>query len=209
MYPTPHSRALLGTAARRAAPLALGMLLLTVAACGNTGGTGGAATPTATTPPAPTATTTSAPTATATPTRYPVKVYFSKHPDSDSNFNAVFPVNRISPTLGVGTFAIKQLIDGPTSAEAATGLFTELTAGLTGTSNCGGPDFTYIINNATHTGTLRFCRPVLLPGDASGPRIKAEITATLTQFPNVTKVIILNYQGHCFDDLRGGDSCLQ
>jgi hypothetical protein len=36
-----------------------------------------------------------------------------------------------------------------------------------------------------------------------------EVTATLTQFPNVTKVIILNYQGHCFDDLRGDDSCLR
>lgn len=149
MFSTIYTRAFLGTPVRRARPIALGTLFLIMAACGNTGGTGGAATPTAPPPPAPTAA------ATTTPSGYAVKVYFSKHPESDSNFNAVFPVNRISPTLGVGTFAIKQLIAGPTSAEAAAGLYTELTAGLTGTSNCGGPDFTYTINT-THTGTLRF-----------------------------------------------------
>jgi hypothetical protein len=176
-------------------------LLLALAACGtSTGVGGGTATATATTAP---------PTAIATPSGYAVKVFFSTHPDSDTNFSAVFPVTRVSPTLGVGTFAVQQLIAGPTAAEAATGLYTELTAGITGPSNCGGPDFQYAITSATHTGTLQFCKTVLLPGEASGPRIKAEITATLTQFPNVTKVVILNNTGHCFDDLSGKDLCLQ
>ncbi|HEY7834419.1 MAG TPA: hypothetical protein VIG30_12660 [Ktedonobacterales bacterium] len=157
---------------------------------------------TATHPPPPAATSTSG------ATSIPVKVFFSKHPETDSNVTAVFAVSRVSPTVAVGTFAIQQLILGPTPSETASGYFTELTASLGGASNCGGPDFTYTVDNGAHSGTLRFCRPTTLPGDLSGGRIKAEITATLTQFPNVTKVIILNDTGHCFDDLSGGDLCL-
>ena len=37
---------------------------------------------------------------------YPVQVYFSKHPASDENPAAVFPVRRLSPTRAVATFAI-------------------------------------------------------------------------------------------------------
>lgn len=160
------------------------------------------AVPTATVPPA--TATTAPPTATAT--GYPVKVFFSRHPETDSNVNAVFPVNRVSPTLGVGTYAIQQLIAGPTAAEASSGYFTELTASLTGASNCGGPDFTYTISG--NVGTLKFCKQTQLAGDLVGGRIQAEIVATLTQFPNVTKVIILTSSGHCFNDLSGADMCL-
>jgi hypothetical protein len=174
-------------------------LLWVLAACaGSSGGAGGRAA---------TATTVS-PAATTTPSSYPVKVYFSKHPDSDNAVNAVFSVNRVSPTPGVGTFAVQQLILGPSPAEAAAGLFTELTASIGGASNCGGADFQYMIDAGTHTGTLRFCKATSLAGDLTGPRIKAEITATLTQFPNVTTVIILNSAGHCFDDASGMDACL-
>lgn len=169
--------------------------------------TGVIITPTDTVPAGPTATTGAA--ATNTPSGgIPVRVFFSKHPETDGNVSAVFPVNRTSPTQGVGTYAIQQLIQGPTASEAASGYFTELTASIGGSSNCGGPDFQYSIDNATHTGTLRFCRPITLAGDLTGGRIKAEITATLTQFPNVTKVIILTNTGHCFDDLSGADMCL-
>jgi spore germination protein GerM len=139
---------------------------------------------------------------------YPVKVYFSKHPDSDANASTVVPVNRVSPTLGVATYALQQLIAGPTGAETAAGFFSELGGSLTGASSCGGADFQYTINNVSHTGTLRFCRQTQLAGDLVGPRIKAQINATLTQFPNVTKVVILNSSGHCFDDLSGMDVCL-
>jgi len=47
-----------------------------------------------------------------------VKVYFSKHPESDQHATAVFAVRRISPTRAVATFAIGQLLVGPTQAEA-------------------------------------------------------------------------------------------
>jgi hypothetical protein len=51
---------------------------------------------------------------TSTAASYPVKVYFSRFPDSLNNANAVFPVNRISPTIAVATFATQLLIAGPT-----------------------------------------------------------------------------------------------
>lgn len=179
----------------------LATLAIALAGCATSSTTGG-------TPLTGTPTPTGASSASATPAGYPVKVYFSKHPETDTNVTAVFPVNRISPTLGVATFAMQQLILGPTPAEAAAGYFTELTASISGASSCGGPDFQYTIDASTHIGTLRFCRTVALAGDLTGGRIQAEVDATLKQFPNVTKVIILNSNGHCFNDLRGGDACL-
>jgi len=41
----------------------------------------------------------------ATTASYPVKVFFSKTPESDNDLGAVLPADRISPTLGVATFA--------------------------------------------------------------------------------------------------------
>ncbi len=193
----------------------LAAALLTLAACGSpTGGspTGGS------TPPA-TVTATNAPTATVAPTAtsggpYHVLVYFSKNPDSYNDPTKVFPVDRYSPTLGVATYAITQLIAGPTSAEAASGYFSEIHGKFSGTSNCGGPDFTITLNHkgstpATGYATLQFCRATSLPGDLSGAYITAEINATLKQFSNIKNVVILDAQGGCFDDLSGQNLCLK
>jgi hypothetical protein len=179
---------------------------------------GPAANPTATQA-GPIATGTPAATITAIPptptaTGYPINVYFSKQPDSYNDPTAVFAVRRFSPTSGVATSAIEQLIAGPTTSEKAQGYFTELSGALTGSSNCGGRDFTITLNmRATHpqTGaaTLRFCRTLSLPGELTDARIKAEITKTLTQFPTISTVTIITREGHCFGDLSGQDTCLQ
>ena len=170
-----------------------------------------------------TATVTSTATAAASPTSagggsgIEVKVYFSKHPETDSNVQAVFAVKRVSSTAGVATYAVQQLIAGPTVDEKAQGYFTELTASLTGASNCGA-DFQITLNThidphtgtpSTQTGTavLKFCRATQLAGDLVGPRIKAELDATLKQFPTITKTQILTNTGHCFDDASGQDNC--
>src|SRR5258708_29488580 len=64
---------------------------------------------------------------------YPVKVFFSKFPQSvNTNFAAVYAVNRISPTIAVGTFAIQFLIAGPTLSEQQAGYFSELNTMLSG-----------------------------------------------------------------------------
>ncbi len=186
-----------------------------IAACSATSA-GEETTPTATL--APTATAAASPTSSGGGSGIEVKVFFSKHPETDSSVQAVFAVKRVSPTSGVATYAVQQLIAGPTAAEKGLGYFTELTASLTGASNCGGADFQITLNTHidTHTGTpstqtgtavLKFCRATQLAGDLVGPRIRAELDATLKQFPTITKTQILTNTGHCFDDASGQDNC--
>jgi len=194
----------------------LAATLLTLAACASptanpaptsTGIATATATATATVAPAATATTTSG-------GPYHVLVYFSKKPDSLNDPTKVFPVDRYSPTLGVATYTIEQLIAGPTAAEATAGYYSEIHGLLSGSSNCGGPDFTITLNHkgstpATGYATLKFCRTVNLPGDLAGAYISAEINASLKQFSNIQHVVILNAQGGCFDDLSGQNLCLK
>jgi hypothetical protein len=185
---------------------------LALAACGTTSGATSSNTPTSS---APTATAAVTPT-TSGLTGYLIKVYFSNNPGTMT----VTPVNRVSPTIQVGTYAIQMLIAGPTPDERAQGLFSELNDAFTGPSNCAGslpvdgPDFTLTLNMKgtmpEHgTATLKFCRPMALAGEGTGVRITAEIDATLLQFSSVKKAVILNASGNCFADLKGGNDCLK
>lgn len=140
------------------------------------------------------------------PTTYPVKVYFSKHPESDDDPTKTFAVNRVSPTSGVGRYALEQLIAGPTAKERDAGYFSDVKL-LDDTSNCDGADFTLIIKNGV--ATLEFCRTFDAVGTLSDGRANETIKATLLQFPTVKKVIILDKDGHCQFDLSGEDRCKQ
>lgn len=192
----------------------LAVVLVALPAC--------AGSPTATTPGATatrsaTATATMSAPATATGNGasggYAVKVYFSQHPASDNDPTKVFAVARTSPTLGVATYAISQLLAGPTTTEQGAGYYTPWAGSLTGASNCGGADFTVTLDHrgptaAPGVATLQFCRTTQIPGDIAGPRMSATATATLLQFANIHSVVILNSTGHCFDDLSGQNKCL-
>jgi hypothetical protein len=153
-------------------------------------------------------------------TAYPVKVFFSRAPQSLNNAAAVYAVDRGSPTIGVGAFAIQLLIAGPTTAERSAGYFSEFNSLLTGSSICsspapvGGPDFTLTLNkrgNVAQTGTvtLRFCRMTASNGVGEDARVTAEIDATLKQFSGIKRVVILTRDGHCFGDESGKDFCLR
>jgi hypothetical protein len=151
---------------------------------------------------------------------YSIKVFFSKYPVSvATDSTAVYPVNRVSPTIAVGTFALQLLIAGPTLSEQNAGYFTELNTMLSGSSNCsaprpvGGPDFTLTLNHKgptpeTGTATVKFCRTTNSSGIGVDARVEAEINATLKQFSNIKKVVILRNDGHCFADNIGNDRCL-
>lgn len=151
---------------------------------------------------------------------YPIKVFFSKFPESVStNFSAVYAVDRTSPTIAVGTFAIQLLIAGPTLSERQAGYFTELNTMLSGPSNCsaplpvGGPDFTLTLDKKgtvteKGTATVKFCRSITSPGIGADARVTAEMNATLKQFSSIKKVVILTEDGHCFGDASGKDLCL-
>lgn len=209
------------------------LLFLALSACGS--GSTNTLTPTATSSAA-TPTLASQQTATATPgvtttavspattatsqTGYPIQVYFSKFQDSLNNNNAVFPVNRVSPTIAVATYSIQLLIAGPTINERSAGYFSEFNSILTGPSSCsapyptGGPDFTLALNMkgstpAPGTATLQLCRATNSPGIGADARILAEINATLKQFSTINNVVILTQAGHCFGDESGLDHCLQ
>jgi hypothetical protein len=156
------------------------------------------------------------PTATTPATTYPVLVYFSKGQASLDDPSAVFPVPRVSPTPAVATYAMEQLIAGPTPSEKGAGYFTELTTVLhrSEPSNCGDADFRLTLDHRggtpqPGTATLQFCRPTTSPGIGADARITAEITRTLTQFATITTVVILNRNGDCFGDLSGLNRCLQ
>jgi spore germination protein GerM len=210
------------------APAAAGLLLLVpvvllaLSACAAGGGTGGAGNTSAATPTSGAASPTAQPSAEATTAAggTTIKVYFSKFPVStDTDFSAVFPVERISLTTGVATYSIQMLIAGPTQEERSQGYFSELNSMLTGPSTCngshptGGPDFTITLNTKgstpeTNTATLRFCRQTQSSGTGMDARVVAEITATLTQFSNIKKVVLLTSAGHCFADESGADQCL-
>jgi hypothetical protein len=143
-------------------------------------------------------------------TGYPVQVYFSRHPDSDTAPTQLFPVARTSPTLGVATYATSQLIAGPTAAEKAQGYYTPLQGALSGASTCNGADFTITLNSnrghaETGTATLQFCRRVPGFGDIGSAVVRNEISKTLTQFPTIVKVVIIYKNESCFDDLIGCD----
>jgi hypothetical protein len=213
------SRAIIGTF--------LLLFVLILSACGTSSST--TANTTATSTPAtsvsqtadpvtPEATTTAA--HYGTTTVYPIKVYFSKFPDSLNNFNAVFPVDRSSPSTAVATFSIQLLIAGPTLNERSAGYFSELNSILTGPSSCstpnptGGPDFTITLNMRGSkaqqgTATLRFCRITSSPGVGADARILAEINATLKQFSTIKDVAVLTQAGNCFGDESGLNNCLK
>jgi anti-sigma factor RsiW len=159
-------------------------------------------------------TTASAVTATSTPAGYVVQVYFAHHPESDNDPTAVFAVQRISPTLGVATFALNQLLLGPTAAERAQGYYSPFDGALGSTNYCSGnQNFLLTLDHRgskpeTGTATVQFCRTVSIAGDLDGGRMKAIISKTLLQFANIKAVAILNHDGNCFDDLMGGNRCL-
>lgn len=149
---------------------------------------------------------------------YLIKVYFSRFDAPD--VSAVFAVNRFSPTLAVATFAVQSLIAGPTLAERDAGYYTELNSSLSGPSSCngahptGGPDFKLNLNKKGNTAeqgtaTVQFCRAYTSGGIGTDGRVLAEITATLKQFSNIKKVVILSQSGHCIGDESGQDRCLQ
>jgi hypothetical protein len=144
---------------------------------------------------------------------YLIKVYFSKFDSSE--VSAVFAVNRFSPTLAVATFAVQSLIAGPTLAESDAGYFTELNSFFAGPSTCKGfRDFSLSLNKKgttpeQRTVTVQFCRPLFSPGEGADGQGLAEIQATMKQFSNIKKVVVLLQNGHCFGDESGQDLCLK
>ncbi len=142
-----------------------------------------------------------------TPTQatYPVKVYFSKHPESDDDPSKVFPVDRTAPTIAVASYAISQLIAGPSASETAKGYFSNVQV-RSEPSDCSDQDFTLTIKDTV--ATLRFCRTFDARGSVSDGQAQETIKASMLQFSTVKKVVILSKTGNCQFDMSGQNLCL-
>ncbi len=131
-----------------------------------------------------------------------VQVYFPKPPA----ITEVEPVVRRTGRVAEASYAIEQLIAGPTPAERERGLVGPIE--LTGESNCYGKDFTLEIAD-DGTARLQFCREfAALGGVGDTGRIRNAVTATLEQFATVNEVVILTQDGTCFADYEGDNDCL-
>jgi hypothetical protein len=188
---------------RRVVAFFVALVVLGGAACGE------GQEPTApTAAPSPTVSTAAPPVAspTAPAVSIPIKVFFSRRPESDEDPTRVFPVDRVSSSEAVARAAVEELIAGPTAAEQTQGYYSQFLAfEMTGESNCAGEDFTISIQD--EVATIKFCRQVHLTGALADARAESELRATLMQFPSISRVIILNRDEHCLFDLSGLDLC--
>ncbi len=137
-------------------------------------------------------------------TTYPLQVFFSKSPQSNDDPNKVFGLQRNSMNPDVATFAVKELLKGPTAEEKAAGYFSK-TAVRAGPSNCDDNDFRLTI--ADGVATLRFCRVFDHLGVVADGQAESQLNTTLKQFDSVKRVVILNRTGDCEFDLSGQNSC--
>lgn len=135
-----------------------------------------------------------------------IQVFFSRYPESDDDFSAVFAVGRSGPDQPAAIAAVKALVAGPTPEEQAAGYFSELGGALQGPSDCAGEDFNLALQDGT--ATLRFCRLVISAGIGQDARVQSQIEATLRQFPEIQQVRVLSSDGHCLFDMSGMDLCL-
>ncbi|BCL78646.1 GerMN domain-containing protein [Ktedonobacteria bacterium brp13] len=160
------------------------------------------------------------PKATATG-QYHVKIYFSKttlHAGQAGSDIAV-PVERLTNATMIETYAMQQLVQGPTATEQKEGYYSQLQRSIAGPSNCnstnsaGSTDFILTLNKKgsiaeSGTATVKFCRHITSAGVGADATINSEIVATLEQFNIIKKVVILTNEGHCFGDESGADVCL-
>lgn len=132
-----------------------------------------------------------------------VQVFFPKSPNSDGDFTYVEPVLRQTTKEKVATFAIEQLIAGPSDPESGKGFLDPIQ--LQGSSNCGG-DFQLVV--AEGVAKLQFCKNVVSRGTGDDARAISAVKATLKQFSTVKSAIVLDKNGNCLGDQSGENVCL-
>lgn len=133
-----------------------------------------------------------------------VRVFLPRYPGQNNNMGYVEPVWRQTQNSAVATFALEQLIAGPTVQERRQG-FTQAIQ-LRGASNCG-KDFTFSITS--NVAKVRLCRQVISAGVGDDARASSAINATLRQFPTIRSVVILDQRGNCLGDMSGDNRCLR
>jgi len=113
-----------------------------------------------------------------------VKVYFSNNNlDPELSCNKVFPVEREIPkTQAVARAALEELLKGPTEEEKTEGFFTNIGSGVKVQK--------LIIENNVAKVDFDEQLEFQVGGSCRVTAIRAQITETLKQFPNVKEVVI-------------------
>ena len=186
---------------------ALGMLFLALmpvlAAC--------AATSTA----QPGATATSQPTAASVPS-HTIQVFFTKQPETGST-HKTFPVTRTTTDSDVATFAVAQLITGPTDAEKAAGYSSALQGrmGAKGGTTCdGSADFAIKMDARGTTAelgtlTVTLCKDPTFQGNyLAWSQSIDQLKDTVLHLPGAHAVVMLTSRNTCYDDQGDGTRCL-
>lgn len=171
------------------------------------------ATPTA----QPSSTATPQPTATATavPSRT-VQVFFTKQPETGST-HKTFAVTRTTTEADVATFAIAQLITGPTDAEKSSGYSSALEGriGAKGGASCdGSADFATKMDARGTTAepgtlTVTLCKNPTFQGNyLAWSQSIDQLKDTVLHLPGVHAVVLLTSRNTCYDDQGDGTLCL-
>ncbi|MFW5719897.1 MAG: hypothetical protein ACOCXT_02620 [Candidatus Dojkabacteria bacterium] len=160
----------------------------------NSNGNGDQTTPT----PTPTPMETPTPTPTPTGEEIELQVFFSRRPESNNDFDFTSGRERNTTRKDVGTFAIQELIEGPSEDAQDQGLYSPIE--LQGESNCDGQDFTLFVEQ-NGEAVLQFCKDLQIAGVGDAARIESTVTDTLEQFSTVETITILTKDGGELGDL--------
>jgi hypothetical protein len=132
-----------------------------------------------------------------------ISVFYSKAPENELDFTAVVEQKRTTTRADLETFALEEIMKGPSSPEKTQGAQNPIA--LSGSSNCSDKDFSLDIT--LKKATMKFCKTVVSNGIGDDARIKTVIEKTLSQFDTIDSVLILTKDGSCFGDQSGQNSC--
>uniref|UniRef100_A0A7C5YYK1 GerMN domain-containing protein n=1 Tax=candidate division CPR3 bacterium TaxID=2268181 RepID=A0A7C5YYK1_UNCC3 len=131
-----------------------------------------------------------------------VDVYFSKDPASFDDPGIVVKVQRRTTEEDVYSFAVRQILNGPTDEERIRGYFSPFS--LKGSSNCGGYDFKWWkIGKTLKIQICRQIQEVMPPEGYAGASLKAQqrvlnvLHKTLVYGP-IEKLEIRDMNGNCY-----------
>lgn len=135
-----------------------------------------------------------------------LRVYFQKFPEATDDYSFVDAVFRTTTRADDTIFVLEEFLKGPTVVEQTTGFKGIEPVSLNGSSNCSGKDFKLDINGTT--ATFQFCKTTSGLNDNTS-QVSVPISENVKFYnPEVEKVIILDKDGNCFNDLSGINACL-
>lgn len=122
------------------------------------------------------------------------------------NADYTVPVERYTSRTDIATFALEEIMRGPTTEETERGLRPtfgdEYFMSLSGKSNCGIKNFTLSLDTENYFARVNFCKDISFTQDWSMMLLVDEIRKTLIQFEKIHKVQILNKEGNCINGAK-------